>query len=165
MLGVTIFSKFNLENFSKLTKVKTRLDLGFIHVVSRKNIKQLLPSDETPYWNSSMYPLAKLALKLWGTMTPQGNKWGWLETPKLQQLWGFSAGAIKVQSDKNQSENFMRFLPIHALTCLYVRSLGSTWELCWRTSCPLEVHKVRPTDQAPPQLPRQVALSCSEWGD
>lgn len=67
MLGVTIFSKFSLENFSKLTEVKARLDLGCIHVVSRKNIKQLLPPDETPYRNSSMYPLAKLAIKLWDT--------------------------------------------------------------------------------------------------
>lgn len=37
----------------------------------------------------------------------------------------FIASAIKVQSDKNQSENLMTFLPIHALICVYVRSLES----------------------------------------
>lgn len=85
--------------------------------------------------------------------------------PSVSSFLGFTAGAIQVQSDKNQSENFMRFLPIHSLICLYVRSPGSTWELCGRTSCPSEVPRVSPTDQEPPQLPQQVALSCSGWGD
>lgn len=74
MLGVTIFSKFNLENFSKSMQVETRLVWGFVHVISRQKIKQLLPSDETPYQNSSIHPLANLAFQLWGTVTPQDKK-------------------------------------------------------------------------------------------